>query len=256
MTERDRLGDERLLDLVSLGLRALACGIHLGTQVGAHLARQAGDRTESEHGWGIALVRAGRALAVAAHERVLRLGARAVGSALRVTAEAPEGVGTAGRALLDATQPGRVVGSLAVGAAAAPPVLGTEEISEQLVSDDEERVGVQDVPVEGRIREGGMLDELARVAGIERAVEFLALAELDGSLQILGEDDVVGDGHVGGRERRGRRRRARIAVRGRGAPREPDAGERHRDERGRADTQPSPALARPGLGGSRHRGFH
>jgi hypothetical protein len=35
-------------------------------------------------------------------------------------------------------------------------------------------------------------------------------------------------------------------------PREPGAGERHRDERGRADAA-TPALARPGLGGSRHR---
>ena len=107
-------------------LRALARGLRLGVQLGAHLARQAGDRTEAEDVRGIALIRAAGALAVAAQKRVLRLRARAVGSALRVTAEAPEGVGPAGRALVDATQLRRVVDRLAVRAAAAPAVLGTE----------------------------------------------------------------------------------------------------------------------------------
>ena len=61
----------------------------------------------------------------------------------------------------------------------------------------------QDAAVEGRIGEGGMLDQLARVARVEHAVEFLAAAELDGSLQLLGEDDIVGNREIGGPEDRG-----------------------------------------------------
>src|SRR5262249_51043744 len=87
VAERDRLGDVRLLDLVSRGLRALPGGLHLGTQGGAHLVREAGDRTEADDRRRIALIRPGGAHTVAAHERVLRLRPRAVGPALRVTAE-------------------------------------------------------------------------------------------------------------------------------------------------------------------------
>src|SRR5262249_25116004 len=60
---------------------------------------------------------------------------------------------------------------------------------------------VQDVPVESRIREGGVLDQLARVAGVEHAVEVLATAEVDGLLQLLLQHEVVGDREIRGRER-------------------------------------------------------
>ena len=58
--ERDALRDERLLHAVSLRPRALACARRLGLQLGAHLAREAGDRTEAEEMGSIALIRAAR----------------------------------------------------------------------------------------------------------------------------------------------------------------------------------------------------
>ena len=96
----------------------------------------------------VALIGAAGALAVAAEEGVLRLRAGAVGPALRVTAEAAEGVGTAGQPALDASQLRRVADRLAIRAAAAPAVLRTEQIAEQLVADDEERVDAQAAAVE------------------------------------------------------------------------------------------------------------
>src|SRR5262249_8489063 len=82
--KRDPLRDERLLDAVARGPRARACGLGLGAQLGAHLAGQTGDRAEAEHVRRIPLIGAADLLAVAPHERVLRLGPGAVGAALRV----------------------------------------------------------------------------------------------------------------------------------------------------------------------------
>src|SRR5215475_5531192 len=106
--ERDGLGGEWLLDPASFRFCTLACGVRLGMQLGAHLACQAGDRTQAEDVRRIALIGASNPFAVASHERVLRLRAGAVGAALRVTAEAAERVGTSGSSEVDATQSGRV----------------------------------------------------------------------------------------------------------------------------------------------------
>src|SRR5207247_9774256 len=116
--ERDTLRDERLLHAVSLRPRALAGACRLGLQLGAHLAREAGDRTEAEEMRRIALIRAAGTLAVAAHERVLRWRAGAVDAALRMAAEAPEGVRPSGRAQVDATEARREVDRLPVRPAA------------------------------------------------------------------------------------------------------------------------------------------
>src|SRR4030095_10331956 len=100
----------------------------------------------------VAWIRHGGSLAVAPHERVLRLRAGSIGAALRMTAEASERVGTSGLAQMDATQAWGVADLLAVrGSSAAPAVLRTERISEQLVPDDEERVDAQHVPGESPI---------------------------------------------------------------------------------------------------------
>src|SRR5262249_60975795 len=106
--ERDGLGGERLLDPASLRLGSLADRVRLRAQLGAHLARQAGNRAETENVRRIALIRTSGPLAVPSHERVLRLRAGSIPAALRVTAEASERVGTSRRAEMDATQPGRV----------------------------------------------------------------------------------------------------------------------------------------------------
>src|SRR4029453_9159892 len=96
---------------------------------------------------GIALIRTSGPLAVPSHEGVLRLRAGSIGAALRVTAEARERVGTSRRAEMDAAQPGRVADRLAVLSSAAPAVLGTEQIPEQLVPHDAQRVDLQDFRV-------------------------------------------------------------------------------------------------------------
>src|SRR5262249_10276350 len=134
---------------------------------------------------------------------VLRLRAGSIGAALRVTAEARERVGTSRRAEMDAAQPGGVADRLAVLTPAAPAVLRPKQISEQLVPEDEERVGVQGVAIDGRIRERGVLDQLSRVARVEHPVEVLATAEVDRLLQLLLQRDVVRDREIRGRERGG-----------------------------------------------------
>ena len=126
LSEGDGLGRQRLLDPVSFRLRAFARRVSLRAQLGAHLARQARDRPQAEDEGRIALVRACRARAVAAHERVLRLRAGAVGPTLRVAAEASEGVGTARRPQMDATQRGRVAIALR-SASTAPTVSGRND---------------------------------------------------------------------------------------------------------------------------------
>src|SRR5262249_61947434 len=119
VTERDALGGEGLLHRVSVGLRPLARLRRLLLELRAHLARQARDRTEAEKMRGVPLVRGAGPLAVAAQERVLRLRAGAVDPALRMAAEAAEGVGAARRSLMDATRPRRGVDRLPVRSAAA-----------------------------------------------------------------------------------------------------------------------------------------
>src|SRR5262249_36343219 len=248
--ERDGLGGERLLDPVSLRLGALADRVRLRAQLGAHLARQASNRAEPEDVRRIALIRASGPLAVPSHEGVLRLRAGSIGAALRVTAEARERVGTSRRAEMDATQPGRVADRLAVLLPATPAVLGTEQIAEQLVPHDEERVDVQDVAVESCIREGGVLDQLARIAGVEHAIEVLATAEVDGLLQLLLQHDVVRDREIRGRER-GRHSLAAAAralrVKGEGTERR-----RREEAEQRGATSPSPPPARRGSCWIRH----
>src|SRR5206468_1685115 len=106
----------------------------------AHLARETGNRTQTEEMRGIALIRAGGPLTVAPEERILRLRAGAVGPALRMTAEAGEGVGSPGQTAMDATQARCVVDRLAVRRPAAPAVLGSEQVPEQLVPHDEQGI--------------------------------------------------------------------------------------------------------------------
>ena len=74
-----------------------------------------------------------RPLAVTAQEGILRLRAGAVDAALRMAAEAPEGVGPSGRAQVDATEARREVDRLPVRPAAPPAVLRSEQVPEQLV---------------------------------------------------------------------------------------------------------------------------
>src|SRR3989442_10090675 len=93
-TERDALGGEHLLDPAPLRFRSLANACRLCLQLAAHLARETGNRTETEASRGIALIRADGPLPVAPEERVLRLRARSVGPALGMTAEACEGIGS------------------------------------------------------------------------------------------------------------------------------------------------------------------
>src|SRR5262249_40453948 len=183
--DRAGFGVQRCLDPVSFCLGPLADCVRLGAQLATHLARQAGNRAETEDVRWIALIRASGSLTVPAHERVLRLRAGSIGAALRVTAEASEGVGTSRSSEMDATQPPSVVDRLAVLPPSTPAVFGAKQISEQLVTHDEEDVDVQDVAIEGRIREGGVLDQLARVAGVEHAVEVLAETQVDGLLELL-----------------------------------------------------------------------
>src|SRR5262249_5094762 len=102
VSEPDTFRRERLLDPVTFHLCPRARGVGLPPQLGAHLACQARDRPEAEDLRGVALVRAAGLRTVSAHERVLRLRAGAVGSSLRVTAEAAERIGPAGRAQVDA----------------------------------------------------------------------------------------------------------------------------------------------------------
>src|SRR5262245_56192245 len=123
---------------------------------------------------GIPLIRARRALAVAEEEPVLRLRAGAVGSSLRVTAEARERVGAARATRMDATQARSAIGRSPARRPVAPAVLGTERVPEELVPDDEESVDPDRAVVEGGFRERGVLDQLAGVASVEHAVEVLA----------------------------------------------------------------------------------
>jgi len=183
----------------------------LRLQGGAHLAGQALDRTEAEHVRRVPRVGTARALAVAAQERDLGLRPGAVGSALGVAAEAPERVGAPGRAALHATQARRPVDRVAVGLG-APAVLRPERIAEELVADDEERVDAEGAAVEHAVGEGSVLDQLSRIARVEHAVERLATAEVDGSLELLQEDGVVGDRRGVGRKRVGRRRRCGLGM--------------------------------------------
>src|SRR5439155_24328598 len=145
-----------------------------GLQMATHLARGTGSRTATEEMWGIALIRAAGPLAVPPEECVLRLRAGSVGPALRMTAEACEGIGSPGQTLMDATQARCVVDRLAVRPPATPAVLGPEQVSEQLVADDEEGVDPQLVAVQGRLGDRGVLDQLARLARVENPVEELA----------------------------------------------------------------------------------
>src|SRR5207247_9743510 len=93
-TERDALAGERLLDPVPLRLRSLANARRLCLQLAAHLARETGNRTQTEEMRGIALIRAAGPLTVAPEERILRLRAGSVGPALRMAAEAGAGLGS------------------------------------------------------------------------------------------------------------------------------------------------------------------
>ena len=86
---------------------------------------------------------------------------------------------------MDATQARRVTERSAVRPAPAPPVLRTERIAEQLVTDDEERVDAEDLAVERRLRKGGVLDQLAGITRIEHAIEILAQPQVDGMFELL-----------------------------------------------------------------------
>src|SRR4029077_13250647 len=140
MTEPDALGRERLLDPAPFRLCPLASACGLLLQLSAHLAREAGDRADTEEMRGVPLVRTGGPLAVAPHERVLRLRARTVGPALRMAAEASEGIRSSRQTLVDATQPRRVVDRVPVRPAATPAVFRAERIPEHLVPHHEEAV--------------------------------------------------------------------------------------------------------------------
>ena len=191
--EGDALGRQVALDAAAFRTGARARRGRLGAELGAHLARQRRDRTDAEEMRRIALVRARDPLAVAAEERVLGLRPGAVGSALRVTAEAPERVGAARGAAMHPPQLRREVDRLAVGTAAPPAVLRAEQVAEELVADGEERVGAERVVIEVDVGERRVLDQLARLARVEHAVEVLATAELDRLLELLAQDRVVGE---------------------------------------------------------------
>ena len=97
--ERDALGGQRLLDAAPFRLARSRARVAASACSSALISRaRHGDRTEAEDVRRDCADPRCRALAVAAQERVLRLRAGAVGSALRVTAEAAEGVGSARRA--------------------------------------------------------------------------------------------------------------------------------------------------------------
>src|SRR5439155_16394850 len=155
------LGGEGLLHAASFRSRPLASARRLRLQLGAHLAREARDWTETEEMRRIALIRADGALAVAPQEGILRLRAGAVGPALRVAAEASEGIGPPCRPLVDATQARRVVDRVPVRPPAPPTVLGAEQVSEELIAHDEEGIDGQDARIQGVLRERGVLDQPA-----------------------------------------------------------------------------------------------
>src|SRR5581483_2945565 len=226
--EGDALRRQALLDRLVGRASAIARAVGLAAELRAHLAREERDRTEAEEMRRVALIGHRAALAVAAEERVLRLRARAVRSALRVAAEAAERIGPAGRAPVHALQLRRVADRLPIGSAVSPAVLGAEEVAEELVADDEERVGGELAVVERVVVEGRVLDELAGIVRVEHAVEALALAKLDRLLELLEERRIVGDGAVVDGDAGDRRRLA--SGRGPCCPLERDH-ERQRDAR-------------------------
>jgi len=190
-------------------------------EIRGHLARQQRDRSQAQEVRGVALMAAAGPLAIAEEERVLRLRAGAVGPTLRVTAEAPESVGAAGRTSVNAAEPRGEPDRLAVRAPAAPPVLRAKRVSEELVAHDEEGVDAQVAAIEGGVGERGVLDQLTGVVRVEDAVEVLAAAEIDRLAELLEQDQIVGHRgvirgdardpggrHVAGRVPRGRCDRA------------------------------------------------
>src|SRR5438067_6439039 len=192
---------------------------------------------------GIALICAAGPLAVAPQEGILRLRAGAIEPALRMAAEASEGVGPPGRPSMDATEPRRVVDGLPVGPPAAPAVLGAEQVSEQLVAHDEEGIDPEDATVQGLLGERGVLDQLARVARIEHPVEVLAATEIDGLLELLQQDGVVGyrgvvRGEAGVPCRRAVSGMLRVRL-------DQPAPERHRREQAGSRGAPWPSASRP-----------
>src|SRR5436190_3018162 len=250
-TERDALGAERLLDPVALRFRALANARRLCLQLATHLARETGNRTQTEEMRGIALIRAAGPFTVAPEERILRLRAGSVGPALRMTAEACEGIGSPGQTAMDAMQARCVVDRLAVRRPAAPAVLGPEQVPEQLVPHDEQGIDPERATVQARLGERGVLDQLTRVARVEHPVEVLAATEVDGLLQLLAEHGVVGDRRVVRREG-GAPRRFRAA----GLLRLPDHQDPERYRRQEAERRdaplPSPSRARLTAGNVGH----
>src|SRR5439155_24111526 len=89
---------------------------------------------------GVPLMLACGPLAVAQQDRVLRLRAGDIGHALRMAAEAPESIGSSRQTSMDTTQARCVVDRLPVRPPAPPAVLGAEQVPEQLVAHDEERI--------------------------------------------------------------------------------------------------------------------
>jgi hypothetical protein len=101
----------------------------------------------------------------------------------------------------------RVVERGAVGPARAPAVLGSKQVAEQLVADDEQRIDVEGAVLEVHLGQGRVLDELARLARVEHAVEILALAKLDRLGELGQENGIVRQRRfIDGRERTPRAR--------------------------------------------------
>ncbi len=123
-----------------------------------------------------------------------------------MAAEASEGVGPSGRAQVDATQSRREVDRLPVRPAAPPAVLRTEQVAEQLVAHDEERVDPEDATVERLLGECRVLDQLTGIARVEHPVEVLAAPEVDGFLELRQQDGVVRNRRLVGGEGRAPRR--------------------------------------------------
>ena len=53
-------------------------------------------------------------------------------------------------------------------------LLGSELVVEQFITDDEERIEPEDTVVDGELCEGGVLEELAGVFRVKRAIKIVS----------------------------------------------------------------------------------
>jgi hypothetical protein len=110
-----------------------------------------------------------------------------------MAAEAAECIRSPGEALLYAAKLRREADRCAIGFARTPAVLGTEQVSEELVAHDEQCVDPERAMVEIDFGERCVLDELSGIACVEHAIEVLATPQIDRVFELFGEDTVVRD---------------------------------------------------------------